>query len=196
MEKKDLQYQVRSSESIQKAWEQNISKVLEKVKERSKSFQELFLINQITTSFPAENNRTSKRFLDSLNYFDNYSLNKLGILKKWLNYIDSNSLNSNVIIDIVVYESDLFKYMIKYNSSCCRLNYIFKGFKSKPFDIQVFIQIHFKETYYTLTSYQQDDKVNSLIQKRYGEPISKEERDKFAKQHVKMILNSIKENLK
>jgi Fic family protein len=76
------------------------------------------------------------------------------------------------------------------------LNYRFEEFKTKPFQVLALIEVHFRPRDYTIRSYQQSDKVNSLIKKYYGETISKEESDQFAKQHVKMILDSIKQTLK
>jgi Fic family protein len=174
LEKKDLYAQIRSEDSKIHAWQQVILPVLDRVKQRIIPIQVLFFSNKRTISIP-------------LKYRNLEQFNNLGIAYKW----EPLMLTPWRQADLSTLLSDN-----EFAGNTVRLDSFFKEFKSKPFDIQAFIQVHFKETYYTLISYQQEDTVNSLIQKRYGEPISKEESDKFAKQHVRMILDSIKEHLK
>ncbi|MEN9612599.1 MAG: hypothetical protein RLZZ628_3413 [Bacteroidota bacterium] len=190
MNKQVLNYQARSHESMLQVWKQDILPLHEKVKQRSATLRDLFFFNEITTSFPVY-----VYDVEIGEVLPNYFLNDWQILEGWEDYLFINM--EERYPNRIIYESNLsseiggsdFPYLF-------RLNYKLNQFKSQSFDIQAFIQVRFEETYYTLTSYQQTDRVNSWIKKHYGEPISKEESDKFAKQHVKMILDSIKEHLK
>jgi Fic family protein len=188
LDKQVLQYQARSHESMLQVWKQDILPFHNKVKQRSAALYDLFFFNEVTTSF------APYVYIEEIGEFmPNNSVNDLGIQENWVDYIHGDMGDSDEFIHELSLSSSIGRHNFPFSF---RLNYLLKEFKSQPFDIQSFIQIHFKETHYTLTSYQQDDKVNSLIQKQYGEPISKEESDKFAKQHVKMILDSIKQHLK
>jgi Fic family protein len=173
LNKKVLEYQTRSYESMRQVWKKDILPVVDKVKQRIVAIQDLFFFNKVEI-FAIDRRMVLHR--EDIN---------LDIIHK--DYLQWGSSSWNEIESL---ENHVFLMEIYL------LNYIFKEFRTKSFAVQAHIQIQFEPTYYTITSYQKTDKVNSWIKKHYGEPISKEESDKFAKQHVKMILDSIKEHLK
>ncbi|NJL75755.1 MAG: hypothetical protein HC892_12775 [Saprospiraceae bacterium] len=185
--KKVLNYETRNADTKLKAWKQVISKVIEKVNQRSISLQDLFYLYEVTTSFP-----DIYYMEEAGEYHHDFTFDKNGILKNWVDYFISDTFRFTE--RWIVYEHSIINYLEKGNFiDIFRINFQFKEHKTQNFSVEAHLQIHFEETKYSLISYQNPTKIEAKLTKRYGEPFTNEEAYQFATSHVKAIVDAIKE---